>query len=336
MRPAPVVALTLSLTLAACSAGGGGIAHRLEAPSTLRARDAAPLTTTTAPPPASPGPTATATPGPLGTLGPVAWTAGPWTPAGRPVNGGPAVFTALLQPSPGGAAIGAARLDGSRLRFALYAGTGDPGGTWSNQGAVAASLWPSLVATFNSGFKLSAARGGFYADGHPAAGQPLRNGAASFVIFGDGSATVGQWGRDVQATPNVAAVRQNLELLVDAGRPSAAVATNVQPTWGFTLNNQIANWRSGVGVDAGGEVLYVGGPGLDPSALADALIAVGARRAMELDINPAWVSFNTFTDAGGPAGAGGVTATKLLPSMNRAARAYLSPFNRDFFAVFSR
>jgi hypothetical protein len=331
-----VLALALALSLAACSSGD---THALQPAAAVTTTTApAPAAAPTTPRPAAPPTSTTITrapgppglPGPPGTLGPVAWTPEPWLATGRAVNGSPAVFTALLHPSTGGAPIGAARLDGSRLRFALYAGTGDPGGSWTNQGAVPASLWPSLVATFNSGFKLAAARGGFYADGH--ANPPLRSGAASFVIFQDGSATVGQWGRDVQLTANVAAVRQNLELLVDGGRPSGRVATNIQPTWGFTLNNQIVNWRSAVGVDGGGQVLYVGGPGLDPSALADALIAVGAVRAMELDINPAWVSFNTFTDAG----AGGVTATKLLPGMNRSGRAYLSPFNRDFFAVFSR
>jgi hypothetical protein len=188
-----------------------------------------------------------------------------------------------------------------------------------------------LVATFNSGFQLKAARGGFYADGHAA--PPLREGAASFVVFQDGSATVGEWGRDVQPNPTVVAVRQNLELLVDGGRPSPKISTNVQPTWGFTLNNQIVNWRSAVGVDGAGQVVYVGGPGLDPAALAGALIAVGAIRAMELDINPAWVSFNTYTPAGG---SGDLVGTKLLAGMNRSPRSYLSPYTRDFFAVFSR
>ena len=47
---------------------------------------------------------------------------------------------------------------------------------------------------------------------------PLRAGAASFVIYVDGTATVGQWGRDVTMTPNVTSVRQNLDLLVDNGQ----------------------------------------------------------------------------------------------------------------------
>ncbi|MDQ6617343.1 MAG: hypothetical protein M3083_22005, partial [Actinomycetota bacterium] len=260
------------------------------------------------------------------------WTAGPWQPAGRPVNGRPAVLTALLQPTAGavgGGAVAAARLDSSRLRVVLYAGTTEPGGTWTDQGAVVSALRPSLVATFNSGFLLKSSRGGFYADGRAAVA--LRDGAASLVIFQDGSATVGAWGRDVRLGANVAAVRQNLELLVDGGHPAPNISTNVLPTWGFTLHGAIPTWRSAVGVDGAGQLLYVGGPGLDPSGLAGAMIAVGAVRAMELDINPAWVSFTTFTD-----GPGGLTGTKLMPAMNPSANHFLSPSPRDFFAAFAR
>jgi hypothetical protein len=241
------------------------------------------------------------------------------------------VYTTILTPSGGGPDVGAARLDTSRLRVVLYAGTADPGGTWSTQGDVAPSLYPSLVATFNSGFKFNQARGGFYADGR--AGVALRSGAASLVVYSDGSATVGQWDRDATVASNVTAVRQNLDLLVDAGRPAANVASgNVQATWGFMLNGMIVNWRSGLGVDTSGQLLYVGGPGMDPAGLAGALIAAGAVRAMELDVNPAWVSFDTFTSGGGGAPVG----TKLLPNMNYAANHYLSPETRDFVAVFTR
>jgi hypothetical protein len=75
----------------------------------------------------------------------------------------------------------------------------------------------------------------------------------------------------------------------------------------------------------------VGGPSMLPSDLAAALIAVGAVRAMEMDINPAWVTFDTFTD-----GPGGPTGTKLLSTMNFPTTHYLYPSTRDFVAVFAR
>ena len=53
---------------------------------------------------------------------------------------------------------------------------------------------------------------------------------------------------------------------------------------------------------------------------------------MELDINPEWVSFASFTHAPGD-GPGGVN---LLAAMYFAPGHYLQPFSRDFFAVFDR
>ena len=169
---------------------------------------------------------------------------------------------------------------------------------------MAQSLWPGLIATFNSGFKLDASRGGWFLDGRAA--TPLRDGAASVVIFRSGSATVGQWGRDATLTADVVAVRQNLNLLVDTGQPAPGLGTNILPAWGFTLGGAVATWRSALGVDGAGRLLYIAGPGLDPANLASAAIAAGAIRAMELDINPAFVLFSTFADGptrpGGPSG----------------------------------
>jgi hypothetical protein len=53
-------------------------------------------------------------------------------------------------------------------------------------------------------------------------------------------------------------------------------------------------------------------------------------RAMELDINSYWVSFITYAqeNAGSP--------SNLLPDMTRSAERYLTPEDRDFFAVYAR
>ncbi len=51
---------------------------------------------------------------------------------------------------------------------------------------------------------------------------------------------------------------------------------------------------------------------------------------MELDINSYWVTFNSYARPG--AGA----PSSLLPGMARPATRYLSPDDRDFFAVYLR
>ena len=51
-----------------------------------------------------------------------------------------------------------------------------------------------LLATFNGGFKLDTAGGGFYLNGiyH----GKLVNGAASIVYYKNGTIKIGEWGRD--------------------------------------------------------------------------------------------------------------------------------------------
>jgi hypothetical protein len=230
----------------------------------------------------------------------------------------------------GGLPIGVAWMDTSRLRVALYAGTSQPAGAWANDGSVPRPLWGALVAAMNSGFKLDQSMGGWYLGG--VAATPLRPGAASLVVYRNGSATVGEWGRDVTLAPSVVAVRQNLVLLVNGGAPIAAVATsNPIGVWGDPLHENVYTWRSALGIDAAGHLIYVVGPALNPPALAAAVVAAGARRAMELDINPEWVSFDTFDGTGAA-----TVGQKLLPAMYFPTYHFLSPFWRDFIAVFAR
>ena len=221
-----------------------------------------------------------------------------WSPIGRSVLGRPSVFQAQSGP------VGLAWMDPSLLRPVLVAGTGDPPGSpgpWGGQ--VAPESRPLLAAAFNSGFKTNDVRGGWV--GWGTTWRPPIDGDASLVVYNDGRATVGQWGRDVSMTPDVAFVRQNLPLLVDGGAP---VPTAADPgAWGASISGA-ATWRSAVGVDASGALIFASGGSIPPAALADALVAAGAQRAMELDINPQWVSFHTY-DVGSD---GAVTGTRCV------------------------
>jgi hypothetical protein len=188
------------------------------------------------------------------------------------------------------------------------------------------------VAAFNAGFLMSNAEGGYYIQGK--ALDPLRTGAASFVIYNDGTATVGQWGRDVAMAPNVKAVRQNLDLVVDGGRPVPGLDANDTTRWGFTLRNQVYVWRSGVGVTASGALVYAGGPDLNITDLADVLARAGAIRAMELDINTDWVNFSTYAPSTPDGIASSNNGTELLTSMTGGTGRYFEPWwSRDFFTM---
>jgi hypothetical protein len=86
--------------------------------------------------------------------------------------------------------------------------------------------------------------------------------------------------------------------------------------------------RSGLGVDGSGQLLYAAGPGLDAFSLAQVLVQAGAIRALELDINPAFVGFAFYT----PSSAG----TDLVPGMAYQPSHWLSGSSRDFIAIFVR
>jgi hypothetical protein len=302
-------------------------------PARLAAR-AAPVTTTAAATTTTTvQPTTTTVPPPPRDLALLALGGSPgeghWVPAGRAVDGGWPVWVTTRRPPGGGPAAGLARMDTRHLRVVLYAGTTQPGGTWAYQGNVAPPMVPLIVAAFNGGFQFGASGGGFYSDGR--ASPPLVNGAASLVVRTDGSASVVEWGRDLVFLPAVAQVRQNLTLLVDGGDATPAATS---ASWGATITRSVVTWRSGVGSDDGGHLFYVGGPALTPSSLAALLVAAGARRAMEFDINPQWVLFATFTD--GPGNPLRTVGAKLLPSMNYPPEHFFSPGWRDFVAAFVR
>jgi hypothetical protein len=290
-------------------------------------------TTTTAPPPPPPPPPADAQ---LLASAPVpgeghwvpAGRVAVWAPDGRPNGTVPVVYTTTLRPGNGSSPTGLAWINTKLTKTVLYAGTGEPAGAWPAQGAIDPTVRPQLVAAFNSGFRLGTASGGWYTAGRAA--LPLQDGYASLAIHADGSATVGLWGRDVTLTPDVVSVRQNLHLLVDGGAPA-----NLGSSWGATLGGGSNVWRSALGVDGGGNLIYAGGPALDPAGLAHVLVAAGCVRAMELDINPQWVSFSTYAPV--PlAPPDQVQGTPLLAGMNYGPTHWLEPSSRDFLAVFTR
>jgi hypothetical protein len=213
----------------------------------------------------------------------------------------------------------------------LVAGTVQPGGSrWPGDAAVPAGDVPKLVATFNSGFKMADIRGGFFLAGRTA--HKLRDGQASLVIDAQGRVAVGQWGRDVSMSPSVAAVRQNLALIVDGGRPVSGLSVNAGGRWGTARNQLQYTWRSGVGVDARGDLIYVAGNSMNLTTLATAMADAGIVRGMQLDIHSGMASFASWR----PQPGGEVLARKLLPGMTRSAYRYLSADQRDFIYLTTR
>ena len=114
-------------------------------------------------------------------------------------------------------------LDTKLLRANYVVGLEQPGGGPEPVGfadpAGAAATSPSPRSTRAS--RWTRPHGGAYLDGDEIV--PLADGAASFVITQDGTANVGVWGRDFTMSPDIQAVRQNLELIVDNGQLNPAL-----------------------------------------------------------------------------------------------------------------
>ena len=223
---------------------------------------------------------------------------------------------------------GVAWIDPRRTSIVLYPGQQEPSVTIPNRGPeeVPAALRSRLLATFNSGFKLQDSHGGFAVGGQTYA--PLQNGMATFVHYTDGRVDVLDWKWGPHNPSGVDYARQNLPLIVDGGRPNPNLSDG--PAWGLTLGNAVRVWRSGIGIDAHGDLIYAAANYQTVGSLAQILIRAGAVRAMQLDINSYWVTFNSYArpDAGNP--------SSLLSSMTRPDTRYLSPDDRDFFAVYLR
>jgi Phosphodiester glycosidase len=260
---------------------------------------------------------------------------GQWSPVGRTVHGLPAVYETMIRPDAVHTSyvVGVAWMDPKLLRATLYSGSQIPGGgPYSHTAPVSATDATSLVAAFNAGFLMSDANGGYYTDNKTVI--PLRTGAASFVVYKDGTFTVGQWGRDVTMTPNVASVRQNLDLLVDNGQVVPAAYDQNSHAWGATLGGGLFVWRSAMGITANGALVYVGGPGLDILDLANILVRAGVVRGMELDINTDWVNYSTYQPATPSGAATGANGTELVPGMTGTpARYFQSWWARDFITM---
>jgi hypothetical protein len=222
------------------------------------------------------------------------------------------------------------RLDQRLVRLRLHAGLGEPSGTWTYGDRIGASEIHRVVAAFNGGFKFETGVVGFKADGHVAV--PLQAGLGSIVTYRNGTTQIGAWRSGVPARGQpISSVLQNLHLLVDHGTPAATIDGCVLSCWGATLGGGNFVARSALGITGNGELVWAAGESLSPAGIAQALIGAGAQRAVELDINPAWVAGYLYVHGGS-----GPRAVPVVAGQNGISGSFLEPYGRDFFTVLAR
>ena len=216
----------------------------------------------------------------------------------------------------------------------LFPGYKGPGRTTLDRGPEQVPLQGrrGLLATFNSGFYIDSgdagldSPAGFYTN--HVLYYPMRTGLATVVQKTDGTTDVLSWGGGTSPGEDIITARQNLPMLVENAQPTGASTNNT--AFGVTIGNASATWRTGLGVDAKGNLIYVTAPELTAAGLAQVLVEAGAVRGMQLDINPAWPIYNTYS---GPDAAGPV---QNVPNSQQVPWRFLSSSTKDFFALYLR
>ena len=270
---------------------------------------------------------------------------GAWHPVGRSVGGFPAVYETSIIPPGGSLPAGIAWMDPHLLSALLYSGSKSPGGgPYLDTAPVDPTHAASLVAAFNGGFLMDSSGGGYFTEGR--AVVPLVTGAASLVIYANGTVNVGAWGSDVSMSSDVIGVRQNLMPLIEMGKPTAQAASVNWELWGNTCGATSCahsapsidqQWRSGFGVTVDGALVYATGPALTPLQLAQLLVHAGVVRGMQLDINPYWTFLVTYD----PMDPGGLAApdngTRLVADTEQGPATPFDPaWARDFVTLSAR
>lgn len=253
----------------------------------------------------------------------------PWRARDTWSGSTPSIYTTTFLPnaSPAGVVGYAAWIRTSTTDLALYLGYEGPGpapGLPRGPEQVPPSVNSRLLATFNSGFYEKDGAAGFYV--HHTLYYPMVNGLATVVRYTNGKTNVVDWTLGPQPGPRVVMARQNLPLLVNAGAATPLSTDNA--AWGSTLGGVPAVWRSALGVDANGNLIYAAADNQTSATLAALMVQLHCVRAMQLDINPAWPIFVTY------AGAKAAGPSLDVPNPNQIPTRFLSVSTKDFFAVY--
>jgi hypothetical protein len=255
---------------------------------------------------------------------------GVWKPAGADAGRRPPLLLTTFRSDPEYPQFvaGVAWINANRTHLEYVPGLAEPPEPLEDRGSgeVPPNLRDRLVATFNGGFPLETSNAGLIYRGKVI--EAMVDGIATIVEYRDGRIDIVRWHRGERAPRNVWFAKQNLPPIIYEDKLNPNLSDG--PEWGETVNNATRVWRSGLGVDAHGNLLYAAANYQTVESLAMILKRAGAVRALELDINEDWTSFIGYRHPGAQ------EPSNLLPEMFRSPERYLVPDERDFFAVYLR
>jgi hypothetical protein len=255
---------------------------------------------------------------------------GVWEKAGAKVGPQPPVLLTTFRSDPEYPQFvaGVAWIDQARTELAYVPGLAEPPEPLEDRGSgeVPPGMRRRLVATFNGGFPLETSNAGLIYRGKVR--ETMVNGIATVVGYRGGGYDIVKWEYGTKVPKDVWFAKQNLPPIIYEGKLNPNLSDG--PEWGETVNNAVRVWRSGLGIDAHGNLMYAAANYQTVESLAKVLQRAGAVRAIELDINEDWTSFISYRRPGA------LDPSNLLPEMFRSPERYLVPDERDFFAVYLR
>jgi hypothetical protein len=252
---------------------------------------------------------------------------GVWRPASAVAGRRPPVLLTTFRSDPEYPQFiaGVAWIDSGRTHLDYVPGLAEPP-ELENRGPaeVPPSKRDRIAATFNGGFPLETSNAGLVYRGEVLA--PMVDGIATLVEYRGGRVDIRPWQNGEHVNPKIVFAKQNLPPIIEEGKLNPNLSDG--PEWGATVNNAIRVWRSGLGIDKRGNLIYAAANYQTVESLAKVLQRAGAVRALELDINEDWTSFISYRRPGAR------EPSNLLPEMFRPDTRYLEPDERDFFAVY--
>jgi hypothetical protein len=255
---------------------------------------------------------------------------GVWKKAGAKVGPAPPVLLTTFRSDPEYPQFvaGVAWIDNTRTELEYMPGLAEPPEPLEDRGSgeVPQAMRRRLVATFNGGFPLETSNAGLIYRGKVK--ETMVNGIATVVRYRDGRVDIVRWEGGPGAPKDIWFAKQNLPPIIYEGKLNPNLSDG--PEWGETVNNATRVWRSGLGIDAHGNLMYAAANYQTVESLAKVLQRAGAVRAIELDINEDWTSFISYRHPGA------LDPSNLLPEMYRSPERYLTPDERDFFAIYLR
>jgi hypothetical protein len=255
---------------------------------------------------------------------------GVWHRTGPNYHGGPPVLVTVFRTDPAYPSVVAylAWYDHTRTSVAFYPGRYEP----PNAAVRGPMMVPygqrhRLLSTFNAGFTYAYNGNGSSINGRE--NEPLKKGLATLVQYKSGAINIVIWNGGVVTSKRLAWARQSLPPIVWNGKLNPKLDDS--KAWGETIGNSVRVWRTGVGIDRRGNLMFAVADSQTVKSLARILKHAGAVRAMQFDINSYWHTLITYTHT-----KHGLVPTLVEPQPNHTAERYLTPDDRDFFAVYRR